>query len=639
MSNKQSSVAEENMSKKLTSGQPVSSSSNNEDGSNAFALIQVLEAVAKAETEEDAAIAALNAVKDAFDWAYGSYWKVAPEENVLRFAVETGAVTPDFTKVTREASFEKGVGLSGKTWQAQDLIFVEDLGTMVDCCRRESAQRAGVKSGVCFPIIVSGIVVGTMDFFALETLTLSQERLDVLRSVGNLVSDAIHRIRKTSEQVEIASSAKAVNKVLNALIAATNANEAANLTLNTIKSAFDWAYGSYWTVDPEENVLRFSVETGSVTEEFTKVTREASFAKGVGFSGKTWQAQDVMFVKDLGTMVDCCRRESAQRAGVKSGVCIPITIKGEVIGTMDFFVLETIELSKDRMDALRNVGRLVSSTMERLQKQEQDEKVAERLRQNAVELADFSKVLGESSAGILHDAEDGAKQAESVSAASEEISSIIRTVANATEEMSTSISEIAQNAGQAASVTHSAKSKAEDSQNIMDLLGNSAKEIGVVVEVIKGIASQTNLLALNATIEAASAGEAGKGFAVVANEVKELAKQSAAATEDIRAKIEEIQARTSQAVDAITEIASIVEEVNDINRTIANAVEEQSATTNEIGTNISEGARGSAEISENIASLAELSGKTAKSAEESQAAVQKLSQMSTDLKALVAQFD
>jgi methyl-accepting chemotaxis protein len=160
-----------------------------------------------------------------------------------------------------------------------------------------------------------------------------------------------------------------------------------------------------------------------------------------------------------------------------------------------------------------------------------------------------------------------------------------------------------------------------------------------VVEVIKSIASQTNLLALNATIEAASAGEAGKGFAVVANEVKELAKQSAAATEDIRLKIEEIQNNTAQAVTAINEIASIVVEVNQINRTIASAVEEQSVTTNEISRNVSEAANGSTNISENILGLADLAKKTAKSAEDSQTAIQKLNKMSEELKALIAQFD
>src|ERR1022692_3793657 len=130
-------------------------------------------------------------------------------------------------------------------------------------------------------------------------------------------------------------------------------------------------------------------------------------------------------------------------------------------------------------------------------------------------------------------------------------------------------------------------------------LGESSAEIGQVIKVITSIAQQTNLLALNATIEAARAGEAGKGFAVVANEVKELAKETAKATEDISLKIEAIQTDTKGAVDAIAEISAIINQINDLQNTIASAVEEQSATTNEIGRNIAEASKGSTEIAQN----------------------------------------
>ena len=610
-----------------------------EDNKNAFAIIQVLEAVGQARTEEDAAIAALNTVKNAFDWAYGSYWLIEPEENALKFSVETGSVTPEFSKVTREASFEEGVGLSGKTWQSRDLVFVQDLGTMLDCCRREPAQRAGVKSGVCFPIIVKDQVIGTMDFFALETLTLSQERLDVLRSVGKLVSEAMERIRNTAEQAEAAADAKAVNQVLTALMKAETPDEAALITLNTVKEAFGWAYGSYWGVRQEESALRFVLETGTVTPEFSKVTREASFEKGVGLSGKTWQKRDLVFVQDLGTMLDCCRRESAQRAGVKSGVCFPIMVKGHTVGTMDFFALETLSPSEERLDALRSVGQLVSGAMERLEKVAQEKETADQLRQNSVELADFSTELNILSSSILDDAENSSLQASTVSVSAEEVTSSIQTVASATEEMSVTINEIAQSAIHAAGISEKAQTKAEESSKIVDHLGQSAKEIESVVEVIKTIAAQTNLLALNATIEAASAGEAGKGFAVVANEVKDLAKQSAGATEDIRLKVEEIQNNTAQAVTTINDITSIVVEVNDVIRTIASAVEEQSATTNEISHSIGGAANGSIEISKSITGMAQLAEKTTLGAKDTQEAIQKLAQMSEGLTLLTKQFD
>ena len=448
-----------------------------------------------------------------------------------------------------------------------------------------------------------------------------------------------HLTLATSASAEDHKNALAIIKVLEAVGKAQAELEAIMAALEAVKNSFGWAYGSYWAVDAQENVLKFALESGSVTEEFRRITQEASFKEGVGLSGKTWKNRDLVFVPDLGTMTDCCRREPAQRAGVKSGVCFPITIKGQVIGTMDFFALETLTLSPERLNALRSVGQLVSNAMERLHKLEQEKQTAEKLKQNSIELANFSGELEVLSQNILSDAENSALQSDNVSAAAEQVSVSIQTVASASEEMNASIGEIAQNAVQAASITEKAEAKAEESRNIVDALGKSAKEIGNVVEVIKSIASQTNLLALNATIEAASAGEAGKGFAVVANEVKELAKQSATATEDIRLKIEEIQSNTAQAVTAINEIASIVVEVNQINRTIASAVEEQSVTTNEISRNVSEAANGSSNISENILGLADLAKKTAQSAEASQTAIQKLNKMSEDLKVLIAQFN
>jgi methyl-accepting chemotaxis protein len=434
-------------------------------------------------------------------------------------------------------------------------------------------------------------------------------------------------------------NALAIIKVLEAVGKAKTEQQAAAFALETVKSAFGWAYGSYWQVDPQAKALKFVVDSGTVSDEFRRVTQSASFQEGVGLSGKTWQNRDLVFVQDLGTVTDCCRREPAQRAGVKSGVCFPITVKGQIIGTMDFFALETLSLSEGRLEALRSVGQLVSNAMERLQKMEQEKQTAEHLKESSMALADFSEQLGVLSRNILDDAENSTRQTESVSAAAEQVSANIDTVATASEEMGSSISEIARNAVQAANITGKAEQKAEESKGIVDTLGESAKDIGNVIEVIKSIASQTNLLALNATIEAASAGEAGKGFAVVANEVKELAKQSASATEDIRAKIEAMQRRTHEAVQAINEIANIVIEVSQINRVIASAVEEQSVTTNEISRNVSQAADGSKEISRSVVNLAELATKTAKSAEASQAATQQLNAMADDLKQILEQFN
>ena len=169
-------------------------------------------------------------------------------------------------------------------------------------------------------------------------------------------------------------------------------------------------------------------------------------------------------------------------------------------------------------------------------------------------------------------------------------------------------------------------------------LGDSSAEIGQVIKVINSIAEQTNLLALNATIEAARAGEAGKGFAVVANEVKELAKQTGKATEDISHKIKAIQASSHEAVQAIGEIGQVINQINDISNTIASAVEEQSATTNEISRNVAEAARGVDEITQNVTGMAEAAKGTASGANETQMASAELARMAAELQDLVGQF-
>ena len=257
---------------------------------------------------------------------------------------------------------------------------------------------------------------------------------------------------------------------------------------------------------------------------------------------------------------------------------------------------------------------------------------------NATALGTASSKLSEVSQLMSANAEETAVQSNVASAAAEQVSSNIGMVATAAEEMGASIKEIAKSANEAARVATTAVKVAESTNAKVAKLGESSAEIGNVIKVITSIAQQTNLLALNATIEAARAGEAGKGFAVVANEVKELAKQTAKATEDISRKIEAIQGDTKGAVDAIAQIGQIINQINDIQNTIASAVEEQTATTSEIGRNVTEAAKGSSEIAQNITGVAQAARSTTEGAINTQVSATELAQMAAALQNVVSQF-
>jgi methyl-accepting chemotaxis protein len=244
--------------------------------------------------------------------------------------------------------------------------------------------------------------------------------------------------------------------------------------------------------------------------------------------------------------------------------------------------------------------------------------ILDQLAQKANTLSASSSQLSSTANELVHGAEETTRQSATVSAAAEQmsanmnnvsastenVSGSVRSVSVAVEQMTASIGEIAKSAERAASVAENAANLTQTSNDKVATLGESADAIGKVIEVIQDIAEQTNLLALNATIEAARAGEAGKGFAVVATEVKELAKQTAAATDDIRKRIEAIQSSTAEAINAIGAIKEVINNVNQVSRSIASAVEEQRVTTSEISKRVTETSNSAQTITVSVAESA-----------------------------------
>ncbi|WP_073252514.1 methyl-accepting chemotaxis protein [Cryptosporangium aurantiacum] len=260
------------------------------------------------------------------------------------------------------------------------------------------------------------------------------------------------------------------------------------------------------------------------------------------------------------------------------------------------------------------------------------------LSESARTLSDSSRQLSASAEAIAGNAQETSAQTGVLASASEEVSRNVSAAAAGTDEMGSAIREISQSANDAAGVASRAVDAASATNATVAKLGESSVEIGNVVKVITSIAEQTNLLALNATIEAARAGEAGKGFAVVANEVKDLAQETAKATEDISKRVEAIQADTDSAVAAIEQISGIIAQINDYQMTIASAVEEQTATTNEMSRSIAEASTGSLSIAANVAGVAAAAQTTSATVADTQQSAEELARMSAQLQAIVSRF-
>lgn len=344
------------------------------------------------------------------------------------------------------------------------------------------------------------------------------------------------------------------------------------------------------------------------------------------------------FEDSLGSMLDMSRRERDQQEAQARKE----REENEILLSKVDSILEVVDAAADGdltqqikvkgEDALGKMGGRLQTFFTDLRES------IKTINENALSLAGSSEQMTTVSEKMATTAEETSAQAGAVSSASEQVGKNVENVATSSEELNSSIQEIARNVNEAAEVTSKAVVMSKKTNDTIAELGKSGNEIGNVIKVITSIAEQTNLLALNATIEAARAGEAGKGFAVVANEVKELASQTAQATEDIGQKISDIQNKTSESVESIGEITEIITKINEISNTIASSVEEQSATTAEIGRNVNEAAKGSGEIANNITGVAEAAADTAQGASENQKGAVELANTAAELQKLVARF-
>jgi methyl-accepting chemotaxis protein len=292
----------------------------------------------------------------------------------------------------------------------------------------------------------------------------------------------------------------------------------------------------------------------------------------------------------------------------------------------------TLQMEDSKEDELGEIARWFGDSVGRLRG------AISRVASSAREVTGAAEELQAVSDRIGRTSKETTTQANDASTATAGVSQNLQTVVVATEQMTASIDAIAKNVREASNIARNAVEVAGSTSQLVARLSQSSEQIGQVVKLIISIAEKTNLLALNATIEAARAGAAGRGFGVVATEVKELARQTAVASEDIRTKVQAIQADARSSAGAISSIAEIINQINEISMAVAAAVEQQNSATSDISQNITEGAKSSSEVARNISGVAQSAQGTSEVAQELQKATEKLESMSDELKALVEQF-
>ncbi len=357
--------------------------------------------------------------------------------------------------------------------------------------------------------------------------------------------------------------------------------------------------------------------------------------------------------KEMGEAFGAARANQTQAERAFAFIFLVVFVCIVLLGMLSFIVIRSVKNQVEQAMAVTDqlsqgdlTGRIETKVRDEIgQIGEAINRAIDRMGETVKAISVSSDVLSQSSENLVAvsqqmsgNAEETASQADMVSATAEEVSRNLQSVSSAVEEMNISIKDISQSAREAAQVGSEAVQLAEGTHVTMGKLGESSTEIGDVIKVITTIAQQTNLLSLNAAIEAARAGEAGRGFVVVANEVKDLAKKTGKATEEIGRKIESIQTDTKEAVAAINQIRSIIGQMNDIQTSIAGSVEQQTVTTTGISQSVSEAAKGSSEIAQSIVGMADAAKGTSAGAGNTRKSAEDLARMASKLKGIIGRF-
>lgn len=584
-------------------------------------------------TEKDLNVAiqfALDKIRDEFGWAYGSFWLVDKGSNELKFSLESGTVGVEFKQVSMSSSFKEGVGLNGRSWRNRDLVFAKDLAEVTDCVRAPSARKAGVKSGIAFPIIVAGEVIGTMDFFTMVEIELTQSRADIFKNISSILSSTLTRIKDVNEMIRIKVALD--NVTTNVMMAD------ADLNVTYMNRAIVKMF-SNGESQIKNQLSNFELKKliGSNIDGFHKdpshqrnllANLTTTFRSSISIGGRFFDliANPIISEKGerLGSVVEWSDVTNELAVQKEIETIIDGAVEGDfekrvkLEGKEKFFlkisegINQLLDISsKGLKDVVQALGKI--STGDLSSKITDDYKgifgeLKEYVNNTIQKLETTISEVKTKADTLVEAAEEVTSTAQTLSqGASEQAASVEETSASL-EEMTASIEQNAENAKQTESIsTKSAKEAAEGGKAVINTV-DAMKQIADKISIIEDIAYQTNLLALNAAIEAARAGEHGKGFAVVASEVRKLAERSQKSANEISSLASGSVQIAETAGRLINEIVPAINKTADLVQEISAASSEQSSGVNEVNkamTQLDQVSQQSASASEELAAIAE----------------------------------